>query len=359
MKIIIVRTNGVDEVLFKETIEFLKGFSGVKIDSHTQAITLKKKEPGLIFEDFFSKCDAIRDLCENPKIEEKDFVVLLTDVPNEGRYFSFFQKSEYRRNAFINTEDWEYFTGSLQVHYALAYQIVENCLQSLINLDEEEGHLIPRGCVNDFCYQKEEVILKMQTANICPDCRKKVNAYPEALAFQKYALSVMNSVRSELVLETKEVSVEEKKVEMINPDDCRLIINTTKLHFSVYWKSIEIANYSMPELSFVFYLTFLEGFALKGLSWVDLNNPEIKKFMIDKASQNRAKRGIQSLIDERAYLLERNSLVNRAIKGGFLETYKNQTEIQNHLQIGSSKQPNSNTVYSIAFSRKNISFSAN
>jgi hypothetical protein len=362
MKIVLVRTSGVDEKLFNQTIEFFKGFSGFTVIGYPRVITMNVIHGQADFDDFFSRINVLRDVATDPLIEENDFVALLTEVPNKRGFFSFFQKSQFRRNAFVNINDWEFFTSSLQVHYSLAYQIVENCLQSLMNLDEKDGHLAPKGCVNDSCYQKSEVIIKMQTANICPDCIKRIRAFPDALAFQNYALSVMTAVRANLVVLPEENAPKEENVpKEINPEECRLIIDSANRRFRVIWNDNEIANYTMTALSFAFYITFLQNFASGGLSWADLSKPEHKAFMTDTIIKLRGrKNGVDSLIDNQNYFLQRVSIVNSSIMAGFGESIRISTEVQNRLKINSSgRLANRYSLYSVPFGRDKISFISN
>jgi hypothetical protein len=354
MKIVIVKTSGVDENLFIQTLEFFKGISGFAVIGYPRSITMNTNHGPAEFDDFFSRIDLVRDVATEPLIDEEDFVVLLTDVANQGGYFSFFQKSKYKRNAFVNINDWEFFTGSLQVHYALAYQIVENCLQSLMNLDEEEGHINPRGCLNDFCGYKPDVILKMQTANICPDCIKRIRAYPDALAFQNYALRVMNSVRSNLVL-----GIEENPVEDINPDECRLIVNSENLEFKVFWRENEISVWEFTPLQYVVYMSFFQEFGSFGYAFNNLERPEAKEFF--ESEYNRVNgRGIaiKNLIERPRRYYETRAAINRKIGDGFnndlLESLSiKSTTLLNKLLIDSEQNNQNVTIYKVGFSKIN------
>jgi hypothetical protein len=77
--------------------------------------------------ELFSLCDFYRNTFN---IHSDDFVVLLTIRRNALNWFSHCEN----KNAFVHTGDWEHYTDA-NPKYAIAYQVVENVMQSLIKLD--------------------------------------------------------------------------------------------------------------------------------------------------------------------------------------------------------------------------------
>ncbi len=131
----------------------------------------------LSFDGLFNLCTAYRRFYfQSQGISKDDFVVVLTAIPNEHKWFSAFRG----KNIFININDWESYTGKNQ-KYGIAYQVIENIFQSLINLNIELGvvesepnvHWHPIGCINDMCQNKDDVILKLRTADICDSCQER------------------------------------------------------------------------------------------------------------------------------------------------------------------------------------------
>lgn len=126
----------------------------------------------LSWEQLFSLCNHFRNLY---KVEKNDFIVLLTLRNNLANWFS---HNESNSNAFIQTANWKNY---IQVHhkYPVANQVLENIMQTLMQLTSEvfPSPYIrekPRGCMNDFCEDKEQIVLKLHTANICVACAEKI-----------------------------------------------------------------------------------------------------------------------------------------------------------------------------------------
>lgn len=126
----------------------------------------------LSWQELFSLCDFHRTNC---KIGIDDFVVLLTKRRNALNWFS---KYDTRKNIFVHTDDWQFFTN-VDAIYPIAYQVTCNILRIIMKLTYADlngpyVHKQAIGCMNDFCSNKKEVILKLQTANICNKCIEKM-----------------------------------------------------------------------------------------------------------------------------------------------------------------------------------------
>lgn len=155
----------------------------------------------LSWEELFSLCTYYR---ETFKINPNDFVVVLTDRRNELNWFSKFDK---KRNIFVHTNEWDSFTNA-NPKYPIAYQIIENVMQFLMNLDIENAHnpyihIRPKGCMNDFCQNKQEVILKLQTANICEVCLDKIHFENIDNDIIEQVFSIFEGVRNELIFKRR------------------------------------------------------------------------------------------------------------------------------------------------------------
>lgn len=127
----------------------------------------------LSFEELFSLCDSFR---RKRRIRRNDFVVLITNRFNSLNWFSHCNAD---KNIFIHAAEWEKFHIRVHHKYPVAYQVIENILQNLMDIESLDGynefvHYHVRGCINDFCKDKREVILKLRTADICGSCLKRI-----------------------------------------------------------------------------------------------------------------------------------------------------------------------------------------
>lgn len=205
MKVILCRTSGTDENLFVKTIDFLKAINGFPIFVLDNKINMGDENAVLAFDDFFRRCQSVRDVFAND-IAKEDIVILLTGIKNIENWFSAYQIPLHNRNVFIQTSEWnQYEISEEKFHFIIAHQIVENCIQILmdLNYENEENsiyiHLKSKGCLNDFCLDKRGINHKLRIADICKECLDKIRGNNEASEFAKYAWYIMNTVRNEIV----------------------------------------------------------------------------------------------------------------------------------------------------------------
>lgn len=175
---------------------------------------------------FFSICQAYRDRLN---MQNSDFVIFLTERKNDMNWFGAFDENN---NAFIQTSDWNLYTSN-NPKYPIAYEVVANVLRKLMTipekpvfmnwdpgvmmciqmklppgLSEKFFHRIPKGCINDLCQEKRQIILKLQTGNICKDCidQLKSNKINPALLIQ--AKTIFNAIRTEFLFQTEDPVLE-------------------------------------------------------------------------------------------------------------------------------------------------------
>lgn len=145
-----------------------------KFESELKKIAyIKERGYPLSFEELFILCGHFR---KQFRIKKNDFVVLLTYRFNSLNWFS---HCNNEKNIFIHAAEWDKFYIKVHHKYPVAYQVIENVLQNLMEIDSEDGnnefiHYKVRGCINDFCKDKREVILKLRTADICMSCFKRI-----------------------------------------------------------------------------------------------------------------------------------------------------------------------------------------
>jgi hypothetical protein len=160
----------------------------------------------LSWRELFSLCSFYREVF---KIEDDSFVVLLTKRKNALNWFSATDES---KNIFVHTAEWEQYT-KVNSKYPIAYQVIENIMQSLMNLDltnvhNEYVHEPLKGCMNDFCDNKTQIIIKLQTANICNSCIQKIREENIDAKILKQARAIFNGIRNEFVFQEEEQPTE-------------------------------------------------------------------------------------------------------------------------------------------------------
>jgi hypothetical protein len=106
------------------------------------------------------------------RIPGDEFVILLTDIANKANWFaSLDEKMPY--NGFVHTADWDHYIGCRPA-FPIAYEVMALVLQKHMFKSGEDvrstAHEDPVGCVNDLCIHKNEIILKLRTADICRIC---------------------------------------------------------------------------------------------------------------------------------------------------------------------------------------------
>lgn len=194
MKVIITSTPEFSAQLAKSVVEVLRQTPGeIEFSLGKQASVNKyghynpkmkdiAKIKSLSFKELFNLCDTYRTVFEEI-VPADAYVVLLTTIKNKKDWFSAFNE----RNIFIHGEEWEYYTKR-DSKYGIAYQVLENIFQSLIDLNINDSDNEPNihkpsiGCINDMCMDKVDVMLKLRTAYICDSCldraeEKQVNPF--------------------------------------------------------------------------------------------------------------------------------------------------------------------------------------
>ncbi len=209
----------------------------------------------LSWKELFSLCDYYR---ETFKIEKNDFVVLLTERRNALNWFS---ADNNERSFFVHVNEWETYTNS-NPKYPIAYQIVENILQILMKSDitnPENAHIHkkPLGCMNDMCNNKEDVILKLQTANICDACLTKIHDENVDEDILHQAFMIFEGVRNELIYKKRlnpKSKVKQYPVSVTKDDKIMIYDLNKEIRLTPLYKAL-----------YLFYLSRTEGVLFKDL----------------------------------------------------------------------------------------------
>lgn len=152
----------------------------------------------LSWEELFKLCNYFR---KKHRIKKNDFVILLTYRMNSLNWFSHCDKDN---NAFIHAADWDKYYIRAHHKYPVAYQVIENVLQNLMEVDSLDGyndfvHYYVRGCINDFCKDKREVILKLRTADICGSCYKRIIQKEIPIDLIDQVFQILEGLRSQFL----------------------------------------------------------------------------------------------------------------------------------------------------------------
>jgi len=284
MKVHLIKTPEYDIEDFREVIDFLNSFEGplkfISSDyefdtndfnflsynlfpyhnfiypSNETAIKFDpNKGSPLSWRELFSLCVFYRELS---KIENDNFVVLLTKRKNALNWFS---AADDSKNIFVHTVEWENYT-KINSKYPIAYQVIETIMQSLmkidiINIPNEYVHEPSIGCMNDFCSNKESIIIKLQTGNICPNCADKIieERVDDNLLNQVY--ETFNGIRNEL-------SFKQRFTKIINP--VPIIVEKNNKIVLPNLNDLEIRLTPLYKTLYVFYLKHNEGVKLNELN---------------------------------------------------------------------------------------------
>ncbi len=150
----------------------------------------------------FEQCEDIRS---KNKIQDKDVVVLFTDHGNERNFFSAWDPTG-RYNFFIQTSDWGNFIES-DPDYPIIYELASIPLAIIAfdNMDEVEAwaHQRARGCVFDYCKEKEDVQLRLRTADICKECRQRLIDRQIDVALVAQIFATFESIRTQMLYRSR------------------------------------------------------------------------------------------------------------------------------------------------------------
>jgi hypothetical protein len=202
----------------------------------------------------FKKCNEYR---KEHKIAKDEFVILLTEMSNDKNWFASLDES-MPFNGFIHTSDWTHYIKCADA-FPIAYEVIALMLHKHLFNDLEDAkaklHKTSIGCVNDLCLSKKDIVLKLRTADICPDCMQlaKKNL---SIAEIHHALNIMESLRLKMLF-----SQNFKQ----NVALSKLIIDSHKRIFLPDFGKIEIKLTPLEKTLYLFYLRHPEGVGLSFL----------------------------------------------------------------------------------------------
>lgn len=290
MKVHLIRTEDVDEELFAGVISLLQAIPGrmqfigdphfprreylalnLDRDENYEVHNLKwdtkrKIPPSVSSKDFtppghaihwdelFAKSEHYRKVRH---VHDGELVVLLTGQTNHRNWFSALDEN-MPGNGFIHTADWELYLDASPV-FPVAYEVISLVLQRHIYSNFEQMrylvHKTPRGCVNDFCQEKREIILKMRTADICQGCMEVLQRHLPVPVIE-HALSLMESLRQKMLYAQNFRQ---------NSPPSRMLIDRTNRIFLPDFGNIEINLRPLERALYFLFLRHPEGILMSAL----------------------------------------------------------------------------------------------
>ncbi|MCX8479760.1 MAG: hypothetical protein ORN56_08210 [Chitinophagales bacterium] len=178
------------------------------------------------------------------RIEAPYIVILLTEHANHENWFVGYDPN-LKGNYFIHTDGWDHFTSG-DPRYPVCYHIASTLLKhAMFDNPQEMGnymHYESKGCMMDFCQNKSEVMLKLRTADVCPECQNLIRAKQITHMQLRYTFDVMEDIRRQLLFKDRydllrqatPMLVKGRSQKIFLPEMGMLQINLTPTERAVY-----------------------------------------------------------------------------------------------------------------------------
>lgn len=245
---------------FNEVVKLLKTHTNsIKIKSHS-SFNLEYENDSDVkhWDEFFLNCIRFR---RSKNISDNDYVFLLSEFKNHEDYFGWTDES--LGNYFIQTSDWNrYFESEVNKHFPISYEVVAWILRSLMYDTQEEllknAHLRARGCVMDYCDEKEDIILKMRTGDVCHTCLNIIRERGVNPGFLGNIFNAMENIRKGLMYRERNellgtispirlhLGVDRPKFVLVEMNDLKLNFDETQT--AIYYFLLQTGGIKLNEL---------------------------------------------------------------------------------------------------------------
>lgn len=173
--------------------------------SEESHISFPYKANVLTWDQLFKVCTNFR---KTNAISNDEYVILLNDIQNEKNWFA--SADHTMKNMFVQTNDWDwYFGSSVDDRFPISYEIAAWLLRSMMFRSPievfENIHKKPRGCMMDFCEDKTQIILKMRTGDLCPDCLNILDKRDVQRNHAKQLFQIMDGLRENIMFRQRSI----------------------------------------------------------------------------------------------------------------------------------------------------------
>jgi hypothetical protein len=275
MTIHLLRSPEYDLKDFNEVLGLLTTHSkSIKFKGHSK-VDIKYKDVSYV-----KHWDVLFEICQNyrtkKKISEDDYIFLLTEYKNTEDYFGWTDES--LGNYFIQTSDWnQYFSAEVNKHFPISYEVVAWILRSLMYDTQEEllknAHISARGCVMDFCDEKEDIILKMRTGDVCNECLKRISDRGVNPVFLGNIFNTMENIRKGLMYRERN-----ELLGMVSPIRINLRLDNPKFVFTEM-NNLEL---KLDTAQTAIYLTIIQLGGLRTKCLVDYEDELLNNYLLVK-----------------------------------------------------------------------------
>lgn len=234
----------------------------------------------------FNKCNDYR---RKNNVDSAEFVFLLTEIPNNKNWFASVDENN-PLNGFIHATDWSFYIDCPE-QFPIAYEVIALFLHyhTYSSLDEmkQNVHQKAIGCINDFCLNKKDIILKLRTADICRTCMMKIKTRLSQLMI-RHALEIMESLRVKMLYS--------QNFRQESPLS-KLLIDRNKKIFLPDFENIEIKLTPLEKALFLLFLKYPNGIYMSSLSEHRLELYEIYGAISNNGDFHEMKQRIDDLVN--------------------------------------------------------------
>jgi hypothetical protein len=180
----------------------------------------------------------------------------------------------------------------------------------------KNAHVRARGCVMDFCDEKEDIILKMRTGDVCNSCLNRINDRGVNPGFLGNIFNTMENIRKGLMYRERN-----ELLGMVSPIRINLGENSPKFVLT----EMNNIKFDFDDGQTAIYLTIIEtrGMKTKGLS--DYENQILHNYLLikdepqfDNELVNVVREWINPL--DTSLFTQKVSKINKKLKGLLGET---------------------------------------
>ncbi len=266
------------------------------------------EEPVKSWDELFLLCTKFR---VSSSVPAEDLVMLLTDVANDMNWFG--GVSPGKKDFFIHTAHWEHFFGQgVDIRFPIAYEVAV-WVQRYVMFDNpremlQNIHVQPLGCINDFCRDKSQIVLKMRTADMCPACMNSLAMRDVPAVLLRQFFDILDGIRTNMTFRSRSTILH-------RPSRVEIRGHTMKI-FLTDLGDLELRLNPKEKALYLLFLRHPEGIAL---SEVQDYKPELKT-LYERFCTHGSREQIDKAIDLLANPAEDNmNTVLSRIKAKLLE----------------------------------------